>query len=141
MSDNTSRPERGTRSDRARVSDREEIWDLFVDELDRRGQAGSAADVLTPTTLDPSAPSGKRFGDLTGVDIDSLAKIGENLGRRCREDNVGTDAAEAETAKTRTKLAVQGGHARTSVDSRPERLLCTTVQPRECLVVMLTELS
>ena len=80
MNDDTPRPERATRSERS--PNREEIWDLFIDELDRRGQAGSAADVLTPTTLDPSAPSGKRFGDLTRVDIDSLAKIGENLGRR-----------------------------------------------------------
>ena len=82
MNDDTSRPERATRPEHARAPNREEIWDLFIDELDRRGQAGSAADVLTPTTLDPNAPSGKRFGDLTRVDIDSLAKIGENLGRR-----------------------------------------------------------
>ena len=61
---------------------REDIWDRFIDELDRRGQAGSAADVLTPTTLDASAPSGKRFADLSRDDIDSLAKIGSNLGRR-----------------------------------------------------------
>ena len=53
-----------------------------VDELDRLGQAGSAADVLTPTTLDPNATSGVRFGDLTRVDIDNLAKIAGNLGRR-----------------------------------------------------------
>ena len=61
---------------------REAIWDTFIDELDRRGQAGSAADVLTPTTLHPEAPSGKRFGDLTRMEIDNLAKIGGNLGRR-----------------------------------------------------------
>ena len=82
MGDDTSRPERVTRSEHARAPDREEIWDRFIDELDRRGQAGSAADVLTPTTLDPNAPSGKRFADLTRVDIDNLAKIGGNLGRR-----------------------------------------------------------
>ena len=34
---------------------RQDIWDRFVDELDRSGQAGSAADVITPTTLDPNA--------------------------------------------------------------------------------------
>jgi hypothetical protein len=61
---------------------REEIWDEFVDELDRSGQAGTSADVLTPTTLHPEAPSGKRFGDLTRVEIDNLAKIAGNLGRR-----------------------------------------------------------
>ena len=26
----------------------EQAWDLFIDELDRRGQAGSAADVVVP---------------------------------------------------------------------------------------------
>jgi len=38
--------------------------------------------VLTPTTLDPSTASGKRFGDLTRSDIDNLAKTAVNLGRR-----------------------------------------------------------
>ena len=61
---------------------REAIWDLFVDALDRSGQAGTAADVLTPSTLHPEAPSGRRFGDLTRVEIDNLVKIGGNLGRR-----------------------------------------------------------
>ena len=59
-----------------------ETWDLFVDELDRFGQAGSAADVLTPSTLDPDIPSGKRFGDLSRLEIDHLAKIASALGRR-----------------------------------------------------------
>ena len=67
---------------RFRPQAREEIWDQFVDALDRSGQAGTAADVLTPTTLHPEAPSGKRFGDLTRVEIDNLAKIAGNLGRR-----------------------------------------------------------
>ena len=53
-----------------------------MDELDRAGQAGSAADVLTPTDLHPEAPSGRRFADLTRIDIDTLVKIGVNLGRR-----------------------------------------------------------
>ena len=82
MSDNTPRTPRPAPPRQRRPPDREEIWDLFVDELDRRGQAGSAADVLTPTTLDPDAPSGVRFADLTRVDIDNLAKIAGNLGRR-----------------------------------------------------------
>ena len=82
MSDDSQRPRPLKYSTHTRPPDREEIWDLFIDELDRCGQAGSAADVLTPTTLDPDAPSGKRFGDLTRVDIDSLAKIAGNLGRR-----------------------------------------------------------
>ena len=40
-----------------------------MDALDRAGQAGNAADVLTPTALHPDAPSGKRFGDLTRVEV------------------------------------------------------------------------
>ena len=69
-------------SERGRPPAREEIWDRFIDALDRQGQAGTAADVLTPTTLHPDAPSGKRFGDLTKVEIDNLVKIAESLGRR-----------------------------------------------------------
>jgi hypothetical protein len=61
---------------------REQIWDRFVDALDRAGQSGSAADVLTPTTLHPDAPSGKRFADLTRVEVCNLATIAETIGRR-----------------------------------------------------------
>ena len=81
MSDDTARPF-DPKLDQPRPPAREEIWDRFIDELDRCGQAGTAADVLTPTTLSPDAPSGRRFGDLTRVEIDNLAKIGANLGRR-----------------------------------------------------------
>ncbi len=66
----------------SRPQPREELWDQFVDELDRQGQAGSAADVLIPSTLHPEAPSGKRFGELTRIDITTLAQIGGRLGRR-----------------------------------------------------------
>jgi hypothetical protein len=82
MTEEKPRADRMTPANQARPPAREEIWDQFVDELDRRGQAGSAADVLTPTTLALDAPSGKRFGDLTRSDIDSLVKIAGNLGRR-----------------------------------------------------------
>ena len=75
-------PQQPPRSIQRRAPDRVETWDLFVDELDRSGQAGSAADVLTPSTLDPDAPSGKRFGDLSRIEIDTLAKIAGTLGRR-----------------------------------------------------------
>ena len=37
--------------------------------LSGAGQAGNAADVLTPTALHPDAPSGKRFEDLTRVEV------------------------------------------------------------------------
>jgi hypothetical protein len=82
VSDNSPRPRDSARPEQTRPPAREEIWDLFIDELDRAGQAGTSADILTPTTLHPEAPSGKRFGDLTRVDIDTLAKIAGNLGRR-----------------------------------------------------------
>jgi hypothetical protein len=65
-----------------RPPSREDIWDTFVDELDHAGQAGSAAHVLTPADLHPEAPAAKRFGDLTRVEIDNLAKIGSTIGRR-----------------------------------------------------------
>jgi len=82
MTQPTQRRQPPTRSERPRSLQPEDIWDRFVDELDQRGQAGSAADVLTPTTLDSNAPSGKRFGDLSREDIDSLSKIGSRIGRR-----------------------------------------------------------
>lgn len=59
----------------------EKIWDLFIDELDRQGQAGSAADVVIPP-MDLDVPSGKRFGELTRVDVQNLSRIAESLGRR-----------------------------------------------------------
>jgi hypothetical protein len=68
-----------THPEHSRVLQPEEIWDGFVDELDRQGQAGSAADVLTPSTLNSSR---KRFADLSREDIDSLAKLASNMGRR-----------------------------------------------------------
>jgi hypothetical protein len=82
MTEPTQRRRHPTQADPPRALQPEDIWDRFVDELDRQGQAGSAADVLTPTTLDANAPSGKRFGDLSREDIDSLSKIGSNMGRR-----------------------------------------------------------
>lgn len=66
----------------SRPRSRQELWDEFIDELDRRGQAGSAADVLVPASLHPEAPAGKRFGELTRIDIGTLTQIGNNLGRR-----------------------------------------------------------
>jgi hypothetical protein len=68
--------------DTSRPRSREELWDQFVDELDRQGQAGSAAAVLIPESLHPEAPTGKPFGELTRIDIGTLAQIGSRLGRR-----------------------------------------------------------
>ena len=82
MTEPTQRRQPPTSSEHPRALQPEDVWDRFIDELDRQGQAGSAADVLTPSTLDTNAPSGKRFGDLSRDDIDSLAKIGSRIGRR-----------------------------------------------------------
>ena len=79
MTEPTRRPQHQAHSEHQRALQPEDIWDRFIDELDRQGQAGSAADVLTPPTLDSS---GKRFGDLSREDIDTLSKIGSNMGRR-----------------------------------------------------------
>jgi hypothetical protein len=78
---------------------REKIWDRFV-ALDRAGQAGNAADVLTPTALHPDAPSGKRFGDLTRVEVGTLATIAQSFGRR-------GDAVMAMWQHTQQKLRAQ----------------------------------
>jgi len=88
---------------------REEIWDRFVDALDRAGQAGNAADVLTPTALHPDAPSGKRFGDLTRVEVGNLATIAQSFGRR-------GDAVMAMWQHTQQKLREQK-RVRPRVDS------------------------
>jgi hypothetical protein len=69
-------------SDRSRPRSREELWDLFIDDLDRSGQAGNAADVIIPATLHPEVPGGKRFGELTRLDIATLSQIAGTLGRR-----------------------------------------------------------
>lgn len=57
------------------------MWDRFIDDLDRAGQAGSAANVPLPP-LAPDLPSGTRFGDLTREDLKNLARLANSLGRR-----------------------------------------------------------
>ena len=68
--------------DPTRPPTREEAWDRFIDDLDRQGQGGLAAEVVVPNGLHPEAPSGKRFGDLTRIDIDTLAQMATSRGRR-----------------------------------------------------------
>jgi len=62
-------------------STRQAIWDRFIDDLDRAGQAGSAADVELPS-LGPDLHAGTRFGDLTRVDLENLSRLATSLGRR-----------------------------------------------------------
>ena len=60
---------------------RGEAWDRFIDELDRCGQAGTAASVMVPE-LSPDLPSGTRFTDLTKSDVERLSRYATSLGRR-----------------------------------------------------------
>ena len=62
-------------------STRQAIWDRFIDDLDRAGQAGSAADVEVPS-LGPDLSGATRFGDLTRVDLENLSRLATSLGRR-----------------------------------------------------------
>jgi hypothetical protein len=57
------------------------VWDRFIDDLDRAGQAGSAADVEVPM-LGAGLPSGKRFGELVRSDVEDLSRLAMSLGRR-----------------------------------------------------------
>jgi len=64
-----------------RVLQPHEVWDRFIDELDRQGQAGSAKDVIVPAVgLD--VVNGKRFGEITRVDVLNLSRVAASLGRR-----------------------------------------------------------
>ena len=62
-------------------SSREAVWERFIDDLDRAGQAGSPANVEVPP-LGPGLPAGKRFGELTRLDVESLSRFASSLGRR-----------------------------------------------------------
>lgn len=57
------------------------MWDRFIDDLDRAGQAGSAADVTLPA-LASDLPTGTKFGDLTREDLKNLSRLANSLGRR-----------------------------------------------------------
>lgn len=62
-------------------SARHAAWDRFIDALDRAGQAGSAADVEVPAFA-VGEPSGKRFSELTRIDVQNLSRRASSLGRR-----------------------------------------------------------
>jgi hypothetical protein len=57
------------------------LWDKFIDALDLAGQAGRIGDVEVPA-LAIDLPPGRRFGELTRADIDSLSKQALKVGRR-----------------------------------------------------------
>jgi hypothetical protein len=57
------------------------LWDRFIDALDRAGQGGHMADVEVPP-LAIDLPAGRRFGELTRSDINSLSKQALKVGRR-----------------------------------------------------------
>jgi hypothetical protein len=57
------------------------MWDRFIDDLDRAGQAGSAENVEVPL-LGAGLPAGKRFGELARADVENLSRLATSLGRR-----------------------------------------------------------
>jgi hypothetical protein len=59
----------------------EDLWDAFIDALDRAGQAGDAKDVRVPT-FGSGALGGRAFGELTRHDVLRLARVASTLGRR-----------------------------------------------------------
>ena len=72
--------------DEKRPARREELWDQFIDELDRAGQAGDASGVLIPADVDATM-AGRRFGELTPIDVKALVRIASSLGRRSETIN------------------------------------------------------
>jgi hypothetical protein len=59
----------------------EEVWDRFIDALDRAGQAGSAAGVRVPMFV-TQALGGKAFGELSRDDVKQLSRVASAMGRR-----------------------------------------------------------
>jgi hypothetical protein len=59
----------------------EELWDRFIDALDRAGQAGNPAGVPVPAFATKGL-AGRRFGDLSLDDVKELARVASALARR-----------------------------------------------------------
>ena len=57
-------------------------WEAFIDVLDRAGQDGKIADVEIPAIA--GALAGKRFQDLTTVEVKDLSRLASSHG--CRGD-------------------------------------------------------
>ncbi len=58
----------------------EDIWDQFIDALDRAGQNGDAQGVRVPA-FGSSVLAGRPFGELTRDDVRQLARIAGGFGR------------------------------------------------------------
>jgi len=59
----------------------EDLWDQFIDALDRAGQAGGAQGVRVPA-IATGTLAGRAFGTLTRTDVRQLARIANAFGRR-----------------------------------------------------------
>lgn len=59
----------------------EELWDQFIDALDRAGQAGGAQGIRVPE-VGAGALGGRTFGELTREEARRLARVASALGRR-----------------------------------------------------------
>jgi hypothetical protein len=59
----------------------EEVWDRFIDALDRAGQDGSPAGVIVPAFATKGL-AGRRFGDLSADEVKQLARVAHALSRR-----------------------------------------------------------
>jgi hypothetical protein len=61
----------------------EDMWDRFIDALDRAGQREGGADgVRVPEGLAAGVLAGRAFGELTRQDVEQLARVGKALARR-----------------------------------------------------------
>lgn len=65
----------------AKPISREQVWDQFIDALDRAGQAGGAQDVIVPAFASGGL-GGRPFGELTRDDVKQLGRVAGGLGRR-----------------------------------------------------------
>lgn len=78
------------------------LWDRFIDALDRAGQDGHIADVEVPA-LAIDLPPGRRFGELTRDDIESLSKQAAKVGRRADVITVMWEDMQRKTKPLRKK--------------------------------------
>lgn len=63
-----------------RVISLEELWQVFIDELEANYRANSAGDVVVPYGF-ADGPTGKRFADLSEAEVTKLADVGVGLQR------------------------------------------------------------